>query len=299
MLIDYLVNTCKQDFNMRTCFPCNHPCQCPNPGYCKDCLEEIHYPARHPQGKHDYDCLRLMDFYVCDYSYKYASEYLYLLNATHAPELLQEYFIVSVGCGPCTDLIAWEKYNHDSEQNKEIRYLGVDLNKGWSEIHNSVKCYCAEESHQDIKTGFVYEDVSSLPEDLNYGRVNIISLQYVVSSIFQAGGGEAVYSFFDLLVNKIVLRRNLANPFLILINDVNSNKMGRDCFIYIVDALNHYGISSLKQLWYFNRNIINPGQCYGNKHNSSDILFPVSSDAEYFQPWEFCSSAQLAVLIAA
>ena len=268
MLLEYLVDYCFQDYNQYGCFPCNHPSGCPHLQYCKDCLEEIHYPGRHPNGRRNYDCQRLRDFYVCDYSFKYASEYLHMLNATHALDSLRRYYIISIGCGPCTDLIAFEKYNYEMGQDKKIRYLGVDLNEGWSKIHNEISHYCESEAEQDIKTGFFYDDTSRLPDDINLSKVNILSLQYVVSSIFQSGGATAVQSFFTTLVQKIVLKRNPNKPFIIFINDVNSNNMGRDCFVFIHNVLRQYNIRSVGQAWYFNRNISNVAQMYGSQHIS-------------------------------
>ena len=76
MLIDRVMSFCDSEYrnahrNTR-CEDCLHTGDCSR--NCKDCLEEIHYPSRHPNGKKFYDCPHLINFYVCDYAYKYATE---------------------------------------------------------------------------------------------------------------------------------------------------------------------------------------------------------------------------------
>lgn len=80
MLIDRVMSFCDSEYrnahrNTR-CEDCLHTGDCSR--NCKDCLEEIHYPSRHPNGKKFYDCPHLINFYVCDYAYKYATEIYYL-----------------------------------------------------------------------------------------------------------------------------------------------------------------------------------------------------------------------------
>ena len=73
MLIDRVMSFCDSEYrnahrNTR-CEDCLHTGDCSR--NCKDCLEEIHYPSRHPNGKKFYDCPHLINFYVCDYAVSY------------------------------------------------------------------------------------------------------------------------------------------------------------------------------------------------------------------------------------
>ena len=142
MLIDNVVEYCNNKYSSKdsscVCEDCNHH-DCP--GSCKDCLEQIHYPHRVPNGKKDYDCQNLVDFYVCDYTFKYASEILYLLRKSEAIRNIQKYHIMSIGCGACPDLMAFERYVSETDENKTISYIGVDKNKLWKPVHGIINSY--------------------------------------------------------------------------------------------------------------------------------------------------------------
>ena len=57
---------------------CSHPTNCPQ--NCEQCLEQIHFPSRHPNGRIDYTCNNVLNFYICKYFHKYASEIEYALQ---------------------------------------------------------------------------------------------------------------------------------------------------------------------------------------------------------------------------
>ena len=85
-LIDTVVGYCNREYVGGNCLTCNHKNKCPGKciGDCKSCLEEVHYPNKYPLGKKNYDCLRMLQFYVCDYTFKYSSEMLYLMRKSEA-----------------------------------------------------------------------------------------------------------------------------------------------------------------------------------------------------------------------
>ena len=109
MLIHEIVKFCDKEYRKsdikHICSDCNHPTECSKS--CKNCLEQIHYPSKYPQGKKDYDCENLINFYVCDYTNKYASEMLYLLRKSKRLQDIEKYHIISIGCGAAPDLMAF------------------------------------------------------------------------------------------------------------------------------------------------------------------------------------------------
>lgn len=124
MLIDRVMSFCDSEYrnahrNTR-CEDCLHTGDCSR--NCKDCLEEIHYPSRHPNGKKFYDCPHLINFYVCDYAYKYATEIYYLLQKSDALAEIEHYSIFSIGCGACPDLMAFELYLQRNAPGKTLEY---------------------------------------------------------------------------------------------------------------------------------------------------------------------------------
>lgn len=86
MLIDRIMNYCDNEYQTThadfRCLDCKRQEGCS--GSCKNCLEEVHYPSRHPNGKKVYDCPHLINFYVCDYTYKYATEIFRLMQKSKA-----------------------------------------------------------------------------------------------------------------------------------------------------------------------------------------------------------------------
>lgn len=140
-LFESLTNYCHSLYISTVCDNCDHFASCPSVqcGNCKQCLEEIHYPNRNPNGRKDYECDRMMNFYVCDYTAKYASEMLYLMRRCEALNTIEEYHVLSLGCGACPDLIALEKFCKESSQEKRISYLGIDVNERWKPIHEQIQ----------------------------------------------------------------------------------------------------------------------------------------------------------------
>ena len=86
MLIDELLYFCDMQYK-QNCFNdkhghcgtnCSHPLQCPLS--CEACLEQVHFPSKFSNGRIEYTCSNLLNYYVCKYSFKYASEIEYAFN---------------------------------------------------------------------------------------------------------------------------------------------------------------------------------------------------------------------------
>ncbi len=298
MLIDYIKEFCDTEYkrsktNIR-CPDCRHIGNCNR--RCKDCLEEIHYPGRHPNGKKDYDCPNLINFYVCDYSCKYTSEIYYLLKESEIVQNLFNYRILSIGCGGCPDLMAFEAFAQTCGNNKPIAYMGIDKNPLWAPIHNQIKQYNnATISSVNLQIG----DILSLLEQSAISCVNVIVLQYIISALFSAGQGNMVDRLFDLIINSVVKCKEAEEPFVIIINDVNSNKLGRDKFQHLVNKLRTAGFHGHFEQYYFDgRHIQNDFQRYGTKHSYNSAM-PAEMATKYqeYDPWQFCTSAQLIIEI--
>ena len=292
-LIDTVVGYCNREYVGGNCLTCNHKNKCPGKciGDCKSCLEEVHYPNKYPLGKKNYDCLRMLQFYVCDYTFKYSSEMLYLMRKSEALRNIEEYRVVSIGCGGCPDLMAFETYCHQEENWKSVKYIGIDVNQNWRAIHEVIKQY----NTTTIETPrFFYMDAVT-DEHYEISDANVIVLQYVISHFYNTGQINKINSFFDKLVQKIVIHKQERTPIVIMINDVNSNKRGRDYFQMVVDKLQNAGFHGIFKKFYFDYNIQNEYQRYGTKHVSNDVLYKIPPEFHIYQPWEECSSAQLLI----
>lgn len=203
MLIDRVMSFCDSEYrnahrNTR-CEDCLHTGDCSR--NCKDCLEEIHYPSRHPNGKKFYDCPHLINFYVCDYAYKYATEIYYLLQKSDALAEIEHYSIFSIGCGACPDLMAFELYLQRNAPGKTLEYRGIDKNPLWESIHNQVLQYTtADITYINLST----EDAFTFLEQFAVGDINVLVLQYIISALYVSKGPCAVDKLFDLIIDSIV-----------------------------------------------------------------------------------------------
>lgn len=294
MLIDELVDYCDAQFSSQNtqyvCSDCTHSTKCS--GSCKKCLEQIHYPKRYLDGKKDYDCTNLLNFYVCDYSYKYASEIWYLLKRSETIAKIDRYNIMSIGCGGCPDLMAFESYIKDSNFSKSIYYLGIDKNILWKPVHEQISTYRNEIIR---KIQFRYVDAIEYFNENIIKSTNVLILQYVISHFYNTNQINKIDKFYDDLIKSIVLHKQGNKPYVIIINDVNSNNRGRDFFLDLCHKLAEADLQGSYLQFYFDYRIQNDKQRYGNKHNSNDVLYNVPSKLSEYEPWEKCSSAQLLI----
>lgn len=295
MLIDEIVSFCNSQYSHadteHICESCQHE-ECSQS--CKKCLEEIHYPYRYPNGKKDYDCCNLIYFYMCDYTYKYASEIWYLLRKSEVIKSIETFRILSIGCGGCPDLMAFESYLKENGQRKKISYLGIDKNELWSPIHNEIKNYRSNL----IRTSFCYDDALELLSRKRVNSANVLVLQYVISHFYNTGQICKIELFYERLIENIILRKEKGKPFVILINDVNSNNRGRDLFESLCKKLADAGMHGSYAKYYFNYRIQNDYQRYGEEHTSNSLLYDMPSNLSKYEPWKYCSSAQMIIEIS-
>lgn len=292
MLLKTIVNQCHNAYIESKCEKCNHPGKCPGQHSCKNCLEQVHYPARYPDGKKDYDCDRMINFYVCDYSFKYASEMLYLMRESEALKKINVYHVLSIGCGACPDLMALERYCTECDEDKTISYYGVDINERWRPIHEIIESYPSEIVK---KTTFDYFDAVKEFDDRIIRNANVLVLQYVISHFYNTNQISEIEDFFSCIVNNIIAHKQKNNPLVVLINDVNSNNRGRDYFMVLIDKLKEADLHGHVSRFYFDYRISHEGQRYGNKHPNNNILYKIPAKLRLYEPWEKCSSAQLLI----
>ena len=231
---------------------------------------------------------------MCDYSFKYASEILYLLRKSQALKEIQDYHIMSIGCGGCPDLMAFESYVQSTAPYKKVQYYGIDKNPLWQSIHNEVKAYLPY-SNIRMKAKFVYEDAIEFFKSKKINDVNVIVIQYLISHLYNTNQISKINEFYEDLISNIIMHRESENPLVILINDVNSCNRGRDFFEDLCDQLINNDLENTYAKYYFDYNIQNEFQRYGHRHTSTNILFGIPNGFEIYQPWMQCSSAQLLI----
>ena len=296
MLINELTLFCDKNY-MSSCAgscmrynQCNHAVKCS--GGCSNCLKEIHFPES-DSDRCDYNCLKLINFYVCRYTHKYASEMFYLLGKSRVLSGMKEYKILSLGCGGCSDLIAFDTF----AVNKNLAYVGIEINRLWEHVHNFIHKYKGIKRKKFIKN-FGYFDALDVMQ-IN-PQSNVLVLNYVLSSIHRSVPSKTM-NFLRVLY-AFMTNPNLSRPFVFLFNDVNNTFYGRNNFDRMICAVqNFYGERISIQRFYFDYKNDDEGKVYryGTKHIASGLLYalPYKLRVSQYGIREFCTSAQVLIEI--
>lgn len=279
------------------CQDCKNNCA----GNCEKCLDNIHFG----RDSRRYNCINIVNYYVCKYSYRYASEMEILLNVQPEIKQVDEFKILSIGCGPCTDLFSFESFINKNFLFTELQYVGVDLNKIWEPVHKKISRVA---DNYGIKTKFIYNDIFKIVEKIKVKHdtwvPNILSLQYVLSDMANYSNEEDILQFIDDIINKLII--NLPDGAFIIINDINRGFNTRTDGVRYNTARYYYDIFLNKVLdvnrrsnfwqYHFNNNVRPKHFDYGTEHLNNDIVYDVPEMIlKYYNPWLFCSSAQLLI----
>lgn len=294
MLIDTITQYCNQAYTANPgqhCANCSHPAGTCSGG-CEACLEQVHYPKN--GHRMDYNCPKMINFYVCRYTYKYASEIRYLLSLSLSLAQINHYNILSIGCGAAPDLMAFEELAMSSMPQKSISYIGIDKNNLWSDVHQKIKEY-ANTSIQGIKAQFYCCDAIEHLKNNPLKGANVISLQYVISHFQNTGQDREIDTFFDALIHNVISQKDPGVPLVILINDVNSCNRERESHMRLATKLNQNLFRIKTTQMHFNHRIQHSGQLYGQQHPSNALLYPIPNGFEAYNPWTDCSGAQLLI----
>lgn len=281
MLLEYLVDFCDKQYsyfgNGCGCNlgNCNHPSgNCS--GSCYDCLYQVHFPSRISTiPKKQYDCTKMLYHYVCQYSYLYTTEVLYALNIER--NFIKDYpyyHILSLGCGGCADLMAFDYLKAKGHITAPISYVGIDVNSLWHPIHSAIASYC---QHNNIIFNIPgYYDAFKFFENSIIEDANIIIISYLISYLYNTGQINDINKLAYYIANNIVAKKIYGQKLLLIINDVNSNRRGRDYFSYFKDAINNAGlVISKSEYKYFDTGNLNGYQKIGTPHNAKSCCFSI------------------------
>lgn len=283
MLLDDVVRFCDEKYSSywKNCGcengVCNHPSgECS--GSCYNCLYHIHYPDRAPaNAKTLYDCPKMIYHYVCQYSYLYTTELLCALRHGWSYIMNNPYHhILSLGCGGCADLMAFEQLQQEKRIEVPISYIGVDVNKLWQPVHSCIHKYF---EGSGIKINTQYYDVFDIFNDTNVTNANIIIMSYLISSLYNTDQIQFVEELADNIVERILKKKKSNQPLLFIINDINSNRRGRDYFEDFEKAIRKSSLTIEKREYkYFDDgNLINP-QRIGTPYDLKKVEYDIPKD---------------------
>lgn len=306
MLIDDVLDFADEEYNsfeINCGETCNHPGICPNHNNtdclnCETCLKQIHFPKKYRGSTvwTDYDCEKMINYYICKYLLKYSSEILYALENNRVIDYLENYDILSIGCGACLDLMAFETYICNHRLDSTINYIGIDKNELWKEVQNQIIQY--SEDVPDINVSpFIYDDAISWLRHHIVRNIDVIVLQYFISHLNNTRQNNQFNDFCDSLIDNVVAYKKDNMPMFIIINDANSCYRGRDRFEVLFDKIGEHGYNCDYRRRYFNYRIQHDEQRYGRMYPNINIKYPVPRFIYQYNPWKVCSSAQMIIKI--
>ncbi|MDL2327898.1 hypothetical protein LJC64_04555 [Ruminococcaceae bacterium OttesenSCG-928-A11] len=225
----------------------------------------------------------MAEYYVCKYSHKYASELVYafcqLRDVWNKPLK-----VMSVGCGPCTDLFALDHLQNEGRLG-HIEYRGIDLNEIWRKIHRNIA-----HNQENNQVRFFYENVFDFIDVVNRKNwlPDLLIFQYVFSDMRKTADDTEVNGFIEHMSEFI--NRLPVNSYIILndINLQNSQGGGRNYFDRLYRHL--HGCDYLD--CHFNNNNRQNHYHYGDEYTSNNLIWPIPNNLHQYSPFESCASAQ-------
>lgn len=290
MLIAAVTSYCHEQYQSKeSCSECTYKEHCP--GRCDRCLHYIHTPTEAPAPR-KYDCPNMANFYTCKYSYRYMSELVYAFKQVKDLMDKSNLKVMSIGCGPCTDLFALDYLNEKGIFKFEtIEYRGIDLAKTvWKEIHEQIKKY----NPSKYNTRFFYQDVTELIDTIVESKwvPDLIIFQYVFSDMERNCESSKLKRFISKIAQFINV--DMSENTYIILNDINlttAMKGGREHFDELSDKI--FQIESRK--YHFNN--INKARHYnyGVEYEKNYLVLPLPSYLDSYEPYTSCASAQLII----
>lgn len=289
LMLTELVRLCDERYQSHRCESCSYGIYCPHD--CGKCLEYIHFPQRAP-AERKYDCKRMMDYYVCKYAHKYTSELIYAFSMLRNLQMKRHLNILSIGCGPCTDLLALDYLQKKRTYSfSTIDYCGVELNTGiWSNIYDDI--FSMVPCDWGVK--IISDDICNYIEILlqQSWKPNLIVLQYVFSDMHKHTPPQMIENMIKSLAQYV---DSCANDTYVVCNDINLStdyNGGREYF----DRL-YRGICTQATPYRFHFNNSNKPRHYnyGEEYESNELIVLPDDELAYYQPYKSCASAQMII----
>lgn len=192
-----------------------------------------------------------MNYYALNYGASYISEYYHYLNqSTFAKNILttkQHVNVKSLGCGFAPDFHAIQKYIYDKNLDCQLHYTGYDISHQWDDIRPNTS-----------NVRFINNDITT---NIDLIDADIIVIGKVFSTLVKNNKDRDFIAVLTSAINNTMQQGSV-----IIFNDVNIYKLGRDIFHSSV-----YSLFSAHNQFYFEGYT---GQNW-TQINQHDIIYPI------------------------
>lgn len=256
----------------------------------KNCLDNVHF--RSP-GQQVYNCHKMLECYIPFYMYEYTSEMVYALNKVYTNGIPKRIKITSIGSGASPDLCAIDHIIISRGQRDiDISYTGIEPNAHWFKFIDVIKSHYPSFYHAP-------EDILNLSQ-ATIDRVkgtDLLVIQYFFSALYRET--MSLSQCFDAIIENVV--RHMAPGTHIIINDVNSYKLGRNTWdeFYSKIKMNFPTAKQQKLCFFKTNNMLDYGEEYPHFPATcgTPIRFIPSEKTFRYDPHRECRSCQMIITL--
>lgn len=288
-MLDELVKLCDERYQSRKCNHCSYKVNCPHD--CGKCLEYVHFPNKAPTER-QYDCEHMVDFYVCKYAHKYTSELVSAFMQLRDLKQRDHLNVLSIGCGPCTDLMAIDYLKNEGAYRFEsLDYRGVEIKPDiWGNVYDDI--FHILDPKWSI--AIISEDICQYINELilQDWKPDLIVMQYVFSDMQKHTQLKMINNMIDRLAFYI---DSCSKNTYIVCNDINlsvSYGGGREYFDFLYQKITS---KKTNRQFHFKNNKSERHFDYGTEYESNALRFLPSNELDRYQPYLSCSSAQMII----
>lgn len=289
-MVDKLIELSDTRFKKSKCWLCSYRKNCPHD--CGKCLHYIHTPNIAPAPR-KYDCGKMCDYYVCKYSHKYMSELYYAFYNLKYLKNVEKLKVLSIGCGPCTDILALDILRNEGVYNyKSLEYRGIEINtRIWKKIHEDIK----QIAPVDYSIKIIQEDACDYVDKLDNDSwtPNVIVFQYVFSDMQKHSDESKILHLLSVIGNYISQHCDV-NTYIVC-NDINLSRVyngGREFFDILHKNITCPTNSSRR---HFHNNNKRRHYNYGDEYNNNILVRSIPKSILGYEPYDSCASAQLII----
>lgn len=272
--------------------PLNHYCQekqC-NEGDCSNCMHQIQYENK----LFTYSCHRITYHYVLRFFNRFSSEIFHLMdqiNYTNCSDMN----VVSLGCGPGSEVYGIIKSLLIKKTNTILHYEGHDLNPIWEQVQVMSKNCLKQRPHE---INFFTTDLFNDFHGFKNKEVDLLVLNYLLSDAVKFMFMDKRKEFIQEIIS-FVLEHNIRN---ILFNDItyygyfDKLDSGIQLMRLLIQNLKEKGKNFETHYYYYSDNQILKDKGW-TKHNSNRNMLSVQKDNNYMINVDYCNSAQIYINI--
>ena len=274
---------------------CEHSCL--NGFYCKqlgcnecDCSRCINHIQWNSSPSFTYNCERITYQYVLRFFNRFASEIYYAISLydMNNPKRIN---VVSLGCGPGSEIYGIIKALQQKKYNTVLYYEGYDPIESWGSVQQLSKECLARLDHS---IEFYASDLFKDFRGFDNGKVDLLILNYLLSDSVKFSTKEKNTQFIEQ-IHDFIIEHNIKN---ILFNDIgfygdpSSLNSGFQLIRELILKLKDRGLNVEDNYWCFKNNKFKGGEDW-KEYKSDRLQFQDLDSNSFIENLGYCNSKQV------